>query len=917
MTRCGYGFLLTVSLLLPHASASELPPPEDTQPVTFRAQYMPSPSRTDINAIAARRVLKQFLDEHPNYNIEPFVMPEVGGASAMDSGPLMAISAGVPPHAIYVNFRQSSTYLEQGFLEPLEVLLARLLSDNPAVRRGDADGQWEADPSPATIQHALDLLRARVPGPVWPVVYREDESGQTGEKHVWAIPTGMLVKALLYRKDLFNEAGLDPDDPPSTWEELYTYARRLRDPERKQYGMLFMPGHATSYQAYNFFVANGARAVVRGSNGVWRAAYDTQAAAEAIYFFWRLIRQPVEINGEMVEGVAGFEGGDRWIKWERGQVGMSFGYLNADMLQTINPQLVGIAPCPAAPRGRGSELNATMLGVFSGGTIRQKLAVMRFIWFFTGDEAKRIRTQAFVENGYGTFVNPDLLERYGYDRLLKRVPQGWRDTFEQALENGVPEPYGRNTQNIYRWMSEPINRAILMPLHDLPEEEAIATIRELLEDSVQETNRKVMGLIPADEMRHRRLLGGIIILLVALAFAGGIVHVWRYFTHQAPQSSKSKHIGRYTWGYLLLLPGLALVLFWMYLPLFAGGISLAFMDYKIVLDSAFVGVDNFANMLFDEKFWSGLARTIYFVALTIGLGFWPPILLAILLQEVPTTTAKYTYRTLFYLPAVLIGVVVMFLWKQLYEPTPQGVLNQIILGFNNLGPISATLVRWLFITIWGSFIAFLYYLPIRVNEMGRIFKVLVWALAVMLTWVTLRPFIEAGTVDGDFRFFTAMASLFGAFHFEYLRWLQDPDLAMACIVIPHVWASAGPGCIIYLAALKSVPEELYEAADIDGASSWHKVFYIVLPRLKYLIMIQFVFALIGAFKGGAEFILIMTGGGPAGATTTLSLEIFFRTFMSLNFGEGTAMAWVLGAILIGFTAWQLKILSRSEFTTAK
>ena len=90
----------------------------------------------------------------------------------------------------------------------------------------------------------------------------------------------------------------------------------------------------------------------------------------------------------------------------------------------------------------------------------------------------------------------------------------------------------------------------------------------------------------------------------------------------------------------------------------------------------------------------------------------------------------------------------------------------------------------------------------------------------------------------------------------------------------------------------------------------------VLPRLKYLIMIQFIAAVGAAFKGGAEYVLIMTGGGPQDRTNLLSLEIFRITFMDLKYGIGTAMAWLLGGLLIGFTVYQLKLLSRAEFRAA-
>lgn len=136
---------------------------------------------------------------------------------------------------------------------------------------------------------------------------------------------------------------------------------------------------------------------------------------------------------------------------------------------------------------------------------------------------------------------------------------------------------------------------------------------------------------------------------------------------------------------------------------------------------------------------------------------------------------------------------------------------------------------------------------------------------------------------------------------------------MLCVVIPMVWAGSGPGSILYLAALKTVPDDLYEAADIDGAGNWHKVFYITLPRLKFLIVIQFIAAVVGAFKGGTNLILALTGGGPNHATLILGLKIFFTSFVELRFGLGTAMAWILGALLIWFAAHQLKMLARAEF----
>ena len=91
---------------------------------------------------------------------------------------------------------------------------------------------------------------------------------------------------------------------------------------------------------------------------------------------------------------------------------------------------------------------------------------------------------------------------------------------------------------------------------------------------------------------------------------------------------------------------------------------------------------------------------------------------------------------------------------------------------------------------------------------------------------------------------------------------------------------------------------------------------ITLPYLKPLIIINFVGAFIGAFQAMQQ-IFVMTGGGPARATHVIGLEIWYNAFMYLKFGYATAEAWLLGSLLIGFTVYQLRILKRVKFTTAK
>lgn len=136
---------------------------------------------------------------------------------------------------------------------------------------------------------------------------------------------------------------------------------------------------------------------------------------------------------------------------------------------------------------------------------------------------------------------------------------------------------------------------------------------------------------------------------------------------------------------------------------------------------------------------------------------------------------------------------------------------------------------------------------------------------------------------------------------------------MLTVIIPMVWAGMGPGCLIYLAALKGISDDFYEAADLDGATFIDKILFVVFPMLKPLILINFLGVFIASFYGATAMIMVMTGGGAN--TEVAGLHIFYKAFIYLKFGPATAMAWVLASMLIGFTVYQLRILSRLEFRT--
>ncbi len=823
-----------------------------SSPVAFVAAGLPYPGSTDVGSMAARRVLRAFHKKYPQYKIKAFAMPTIQGSS-MDTGPLMAIAAGMPPNAIYVNFRQSSTYIEHGFLAPMEVLLARVLSKNPAQRHVDAQGHWLANPNAAEIAQALKLMRRRVPKTAWPVIYRHGDHSH--KKHIWSMPTSILVSALLYRKDLFRAAGLNPRKPPRTWDQLLQDARKLTIPSRRQYGIAFGGGRDISYSIFPLLASNGSRVVARNALGRWHSVYASPQTAQAIYYFCKLAQGGFTRNGRTIHGAAylGISGaGNMYWLWSQGHIAMMFGTLSQELIQATNPQIVGIAPIPHPPGGTSSgELNASMLGVFAKSTPQQQIGVMRYIWFITGPRAQQISVQTFLQSGYGQFVNPDLLRKFGYTWLLRQVPAGWAKAFDTALANGVPEPYQHNTQNIYAPMSTPINSALEQNLGNVPRHQAIAQISRLLKQASQRINYQLLGAIPLNVMRLRKIIALITILVIGALFLLELWRVWQYFTRADAIFSSRAGWRRFLGGYALLVPAFLMMIVWAYLPL-AGGLSMAFSHFELVQNSTWAGVGNFAKVLFDPRFWSSIGRTIYFVALTIGLGFWPPILLAILLQEVPTATLKYIFRTVYYLPSIISGVLIMFLWRQLYDPSKYGVLNHLLLLMNLCGPIPATIIKLLALGVWISLIVLLIMLPLRIEEMSRPIKAALWVVAGVLVAVTLQPVAARISGGGISAGLDSLKSLFGPFHLIPLGWIQSPAMAMLCVVLPTIWAGAGAGSILYLAALKTVPDELYEAAEMDGARIWHKIFYITLPQLKYLIVIQFIAAVIAAFQGGTD-----------------------------------------------------------------
>lgn len=178
--------------------------------------------------------------------------------------------------------------------------------------------------------------------------------------------------------------------------------------------------------------------------------------------------------------------------------------------------------------------------------------------------------------------------------------------------------------------------------------------------------------------------------------------------------------------------------------------------------------------------------------------------------------------------------------------------------------------------------------------------VVVPPVVAVLLWKTFYSGSDTGV-------FNTIAGWFGAGPFP---WLQDPRWAMPSLVLEATWAAAGGTVIIYLAALLSVAPELYDAAEVDGAGIWRKIWHVTLPQLRGVLFITLILQIIGTTQVFTEPYLF-TGGGPANSTTTILLMIYNYAFGGRgDYGAATALSIMLAVVLAILSAVYFRLTQR-------
>ncbi|WP_372661545.1 carbohydrate ABC transporter permease [Cohnella sp.] len=147
-------------------------------------------------------------------------------------------------------------------------------------------------------------------------------------------------------------------------------------------------------------------------------------------------------------------------------------------------------------------------------------------------------------------------------------------------------------------------------------------------------------------------------------------------------------------------------------------------------------------------------------------------------------------------------------------------------------------------------------------------------------------------------------SVLRIFGIEGIGWLQDPDWALVGVLLVTIWKSAGWSMIFYLVAIRNVPSDLLEAAELDGASHWRKFFHVTLPLISpttfFLVVVQLIQAL-----QAYDQINVLTQGGPSGSTRTILYLYYQSAFESFNIGEASSVAIVLilGCVLLSIVSF--------------
>ena len=378
-------------------------------------------------------------------------------------------------------------------------------------------------------------------------------------------------------------------------------------------------------------------------------------------------------------------------------------------------------------------------------------------------------------------------------------------------------------------------------------------------------------------------------------------------------------------AYAFILPWLLALTVFIGYP-FLAGFYFSFCEFPPLKGPMFVGVDNYAQLVVDPVFRRSLGVTLIYASAAIPLGVLLALTLALLLNA--RIRGQSFYRVIFFLPRLVPTVVVALLWLWIFNPK-FGLLNVVLTVLTRAGDawtglffdLAAASARANFVRVeslimlCGPLSAMLVFGP--------------WLRSTLETRPGLHGLLKF--LAGVSLLAAVLTTLYAGLHWlmpEDIRklhspgWLADgtsfpsvvpfaPSWALWAIIVMGMWG-VGQMAVIYLAKLQDVPVQLYEAADIDGATWWQKTRHITIPMISPVILFNVVMAIIGTFQVFTEP-YIMTRGGPEDKTRFVAMFVYDHAFQYQNVGYASAVAWILFLLIVGLTLLAFRISRRRVY----
>lgn len=834
--------------------------------------------------------LREFFKSHPGVHLKQWDgirMPAEGARASL----AMAMAANIGPDIFETDIRQA---VAQGLALPL----TDWIGEDGVLK--DGRPKLKADGTP-DLNGQVDADEAKWDG--WMKIKPLYRQVVTVDGKPFALPNrGGTYVGVLFSKSLVRRAGLDPAHPPRTWEEFARWCRLLYAPETRKFGVELTPASwafapwiattgssivvqdrrsPTTGKVYTFneqdidFHAPDTHEDLQNVRPTWRANVASPECAAAVGFYHRL----------------------RWAPWVKD---------------------------PA-----------------TGEPVELKPEELRQGWTESPGHRLAFRPEQVVEGCISVTTGQinDTLKRFGLDLAMYPLWAGDMTEFEtlgiQPDDLGMfPFPAMTGAQRPALQASNSffmMGKDVLKRGGDTPAE------RQAYRDLVWQILTRITSVEGADEELRRKVAAGQAKFLnprdlQRLGFDD-------YLREMPPEN-------RAMWREIE--GGRTLEVIEPYM-----GKWLQFRDFyqREVIDlvlrpsgkefdyrSALRQLEHDANtgIMFERPRsqldkYRPVARIVAALVAAVLLLF-----LVLILKDQRRRVASTAGVYKGFLPWVMLAPAVLSIALWGYYPLSRGLVmafqdyrivgHSAMVGLDNFISIAldpnfyhylGTTFRFV---LWNLVLAFftpivLAFLLTEAPRFQVFFRTLFFlpqmtsGLVVSLMWKEMFSGDAGGTIN------RLLAGFLGK-GYQPVDWLGNPATVMACVIIPGVWAGAGISSLIYLAALKSVPEELYEAAGLDGAGILRKIWNITLPTIAPLVLINFVGAFIGTFQTMGS-IFLLTFGGPGKETMVMGMAIWQEAYVNLRFSLATSYAWILGSMLIGFTYLQLRILRQVDFRQAK